>query len=396
MLLCSGGDFYGTADEYNEPKSRFVARMMGRLEYDAVCVGEMDLNYGLAQLQEEAAADGLNLVCANLVSKEPPTADSGSPQARYGTAFPPYRVVERDGVRFGFVGLLSPGTKVRQSMSTPDAPREVTGVNYIIKDPTDVAEEVIPEARQACDVLILLAHMDRTELDALLADFPEVDIAVQGHDPKSSAFGTPERSGNALVLKATSQGQYIGDLSFSLDANKHIASFDNRVHFLDDAYPDDEATVKLVDEFEAENRKLQKVLYAKSQLRGSRGTPGANRYVGVGTCQSCHVDAFNVYMHTQHAHAYETLSAQFVHRDTNCVGCHVTGWKDVGGFTGTQFRGDPVDLIDVQCEACHGPGSEHRRDGSYRQAARESCVKCHTKNDDPEFDFAKDWPKIAH
>jgi mono/diheme cytochrome c family protein len=103
-----------------------------------------------------------------------------------------------------------------------------------------------------------------------------------------------------------------------------------------------------------------------------------------------------VYTGTRHARAYATLSSQFVHRDTNCVGCHVTGFGEAGGFSGVRMRGTSVDLIDVQCEACHGPGRDHARDGSYRATAIQSCVRCHTPNDDPDFDFATDWPKIAH
>jgi hypothetical protein len=78
------------------------------------------------------------------------------------------------------------------------------------------------------------------------------------------------------------------------------------------------------------------------------------------------------------------------------VGCHVTGWNDKGGFSGVRYRGSQVDLIDVQCEACHGPGSMHSRDGSYRAVAIDSCTRCHTENDDPDFDFDTDWAKIAH
>jgi hypothetical protein len=370
--------------------------MMGRLGYDAIGVGEMDLNYGLAVLEEDAEANGLNLVCANLMSRSTPPAGDATLEGRHGTVFPPYRVVERDGVRFGFVGLLSPDTWVRQTMDAPDSTREVRGVNYVIGDPREMAEVIIPEAREASDVLVLLAHMDRRELDALLADFPEIDVAVIGHEPKTSAIGTPERIGDTIVLKATAQGQNVGRLSLSVGEDLHIADVNNSIHFLGDTYADDPETAKLLDEFDVENRKLQKVLYARSQLRSSPGGQGSNRYLGVGTCQSCHAEAFEVYAGTGHARAYATLSSQFVHRDTDCVGCHVTGWNEAGGFTGTRFRGEPVDLIDVQCEACHGPGSEHRRDGSYRRAAVDSCTKCHTENDDPDFDFDTDWPKIAH
>jgi hypothetical protein len=259
-----------------------------------------------------------------------------------------------------------------------------------------MAEVVIPEASEACDVLVLLAHMDRHELDALLPDFPEVDIAVLGHDSKSVAIGTPERVGDAFVLKATSQGQNIGHLKLTLDADAGIADVNNSIHFLKETYEDDPGVIAMLEEFEVENRKLQKVLFAKSQLRSSRENQPSNRYLGLGSCQSCHQDAFEVYMDTRHAHAYSTLSEQFVHRDTNCVGCHVTGWNDRGGFGGIRYRGAQTDLIDVQCEACHGPGSMHNRDGSYRARALDSCVRCHTENDDPDFDFDKDWAKIAH
>jgi len=395
LLLCSAGDFYGTADEFNEPKSRFVARMMGYLKYDAIGVGEMDLNYGLAVLQEDVATYGLPVTCANLIAKGELEPDAGSVQKRLGTVFPPYLVVERDGVRFGFVGLISPETKARQRRADGQ-PSRVEGINYIIEDPREAAEAVIPLARKACDVLILLAHMDRTELDKLLPDFPQVSIAVIGHEPRTTAIGVPEQVGEAMLVKATSQGQNIGRLQFSVGDDGRITDVHNTIAFLNDKYPDDPDVVAMLDEFDVENRKIQKVLFAKSQLRASKGQKESSRYLGVGACQTCHAEAFEVYSKTAHAHAFQTLAAQFVHRDTNCVGCHVTGWKDRGGFDGRQHRGAGVDLIDVQCEACHGPGSEHRRDGSYARAAVESCVRCHTKNDDPDFDFDTDWPKIAH
>jgi hypothetical protein len=394
-VLCSSGDFYGTADEFNEPKSHFVARMMAYLGYDAIGVGEMDLNYGVTTLLADADSLGLNVTCANLVAKGAMAARiqgeaAGTPRARYGTVFPPWLVVERDGVRVGFVALLSPATKVRDAMG------DVEAINYIIRDPREVAEEAIPEAAGQCDVLVLLAHMTRSELDALLPDFPEVAIAVLGHESRTGAIGTPEEVGSSYVVKATSQGQNIGNLRVTLGDDNTVAEVHNEIHFLNERYDDDPEMVKLLDQFDVENRKIQKVLFAKSQLRSSGNHQSANRYLGVGTCQSCHAKEFEVYKSTRHAHAYATLAEQFVHRDTNCVGCHVTGWQDEGGFTGVRYRGDKVDLVDVQCEACHGPGALHNRDGSYLALAAESCVRCHTENDDPDFDFDTDWPKIAH
>jgi hypothetical protein len=371
---------------------------MAYIGYDAVGVGEMDLNYGVMTLLEDATQHGLNVTCANLAAKgalaNTVRADhAGAPQGRHGTVFPPYLVVERGGVRLGFLALLSPETKVPGSMSTQGG--EVEAINYIIRNPRETADALIPEAAGACDVLVLLAHMDRRELDELLADFPEVSIAVTGHESRSGAIGTPERVGSAYVVKATSQGQNIGVLAVTA-GEAGISAVNNRIHFLNDSYEDDPDMVDKLEEFEVENRKIQKVLFAKSQLRASGATGAGDHYLGVGTCQSCHAEEFEVYKDTRHARAYATLAEQFMHRDTNCVGCHVTGWEDKGGFTGVRFRGAQVDLVDVQCEACHGPGALHNRDGSYLEKAAGSCEHCHTEKDDPDFDFETDWPKVAH
>ena len=83
-------------------------------------------------------------------------------------------------------------------------------------------------------------------------------------------------------------------------------------------------------------------------------------------------------------------------RDADCIGCHTTGFGQPGGFAGTRRPGSQTDLIDVECEACHGPGAKHRRDGGYVTDAVESCVKCHTKEEDSDFNQKAAWEKIAH
>lgn len=400
VLVCTAGDFYGTADIFNESKSHFVAQEMAALGYDAVGVGEMDLNFGLAALVRDARRYHLPVVCANLET----TVDSlrvrpgkGSDRAnrdadRLGTAFPPYVIVERGGVRFGFLGLLSPATKVARAMGEA---AEVKSLTYTISDPMTAARSLVPDLRKSCDVLVLLAHMGQDEAAEMVGNVAGVDFVVLGHDPQGQPLGEPVMVGETALVRATYQGMNIGELSINFDG-KRIEDYHNRIYPLVGSFRDDPDMVKKLDEFDEKNREEQKDLYARQQLRGADSGASGSRYLGVGTCQSCHADAFDVYMHTAHAHAYNTLASQFVHRDTNCVGCHVTGYGDKGGFSGVRARGAMLDLVDVQCEACHGPGSEHTRDGSYRERAIHSCVKCHTENDDPDFNFDTDWPKVAH
>jgi len=400
VIVCTAGDFYGTADIFNESKSHFVAQMMAELGYDAVGVGEMDLNFGLAGLVRDARQDRLPVVCANLETtvdslrvRPGGRSDRANRDAdRLGTAFPPYVIVERGGVRFGFLGLLSPATKAGRVMGETN---EVKSLTYVISDPATAAQSLVPELRKACDVLVLLAHMDQDEAAALVGEVDGIDFVVLGHDPQGRPLGEPVVVGETALVRATYQGMHIGELSIDLEG-KHVKEYHNRLYPLVASFRDDPDMVKKLDAFDERNREEQKELYARQQLRSADSASGASRYLGVGTCQSCHAEAFDVYMHTAHARAYNTLASQFVHRDTNCIGCHVTGYGDEGGFSGVRARGAMVDLVDVQCEACHGPGSEHTRDGSYRERAIHSCVKCHTESDDPDFDFDTDWPLVAH
>ena len=408
MLVCSAVDFYGTGDVFNEPKSHFVARVMGMLGYDAVAVGEMDLGYGIDKLADDVRSVGLNVTCANIVTRagrRPVAADTPSGRRglkaaeAHGTVFPPYLIVEKDGLRFGIFGLLSPGTITRQGRASvgEETQSDVDALSWSITDPRAAAMKIIGEVDKKCDVVVMLAHMEPSEAEALLVDLPQVDIAIIGHNTGTGTTGNkPPVIGNAHVLRATSRGQYVGEAHMTIGRRGGVKVVRNRAHFLGASYEDDEETLALLTEFDDENRRQQKLLYAREQIRGKGRMSASNIYYGVGSCQSCHNEEFSVYAHTAHAHAYTTLSAQFVHRDTNCVGCHVTGYEQPGGFTGMRLRNAEVDLIDVQCEACHGPGVEHRRDGSYRAIAIASCVKCHTKNEDPDFDFTSDWEKIRH
>ncbi|MFH1755973.1 MAG: multiheme c-type cytochrome [Candidatus Latescibacterota bacterium] len=392
IILCSAGDFYGGADPYNEPKSHFVAEMMGYFMYDAVAVGETDLNYGLAALIEDRDAYDLNLICANLFF----TSDKEKPRtsAKLKRPFPPYVVVNRGGVKIGFIALLSPATKMT-NMRT-DTEEEVESLTYIIKDPVPFARELVPQLKKKCDVLVMLAHMEKSELEQFLPDLPEVDIAVLGHSERAANNEEPYLFGTVPVYMASNQGQYIGRLLVTIDPEGKIADTRNKIYFLDANYPDDPVVAEMVGAFEEEYKSLQKEIYAKEMLRESHKQGGGEVYLGLGSCQGCHVEEFDSYLSTAHAHAYETLSKQHHHRDSNCIGCHSVGYGERGGFSGVRVIGSAIDLIDVQCEACHGPGTKHSRDGQYNRNAVESCTSCHTPEQDPDFDFETAWKQIAH
>ena len=95
------------------------------------------------------------------------------------------------------------------------------------------------------------------------------------------------------------------------------------------------------------------------------------RYVGTEICAGCHDDAYKVWKKTSHAHAYDTLVTKAMDPklrqfDGECVACHTVGFKHHTGYfdpppgaTAKQIEKHNLKLLDVGCESCHGPGSEH-------------------------------------
>ena len=118
--------------------------------------------------------------------------------------------------------------------------------------------------------------------------------------------------------------------------------------------------------------------------------PGRAVYVGMDRCTSCHKSATTFFRHTIHAQAWKTLVDGGKQADYKCIGCHVTGFGQVGGSA----LGFTKKLEAVQCETCHGPGSLHvAGEGNEeplaikREALETLCLTCHTEQHSDTFAY---------
>jgi hypothetical protein len=116
--------------------------------------------------------------------------------------------------------------------------------------------------------------------------------------------------------------------------------------------------------------------------------PGRAFYVGMDKCASCHKSAVAFWRTTVHAQAWKTLVDGGKQADYKCVGCHVTGYGEIGGSS----LGHAQRLENIQCETCHGAGSEHVAGKGLedppairRDTPSPVCTSCHNEHHSDTF-----------
>ncbi|MGB7809896.1 MAG: multiheme c-type cytochrome [Polyangia bacterium] len=118
--------------------------------------------------------------------------------------------------------------------------------------------------------------------------------------------------------------------------------------------------------------------------------PGQAHFLGDASCVRCHKAAVRFCKRTAHAHAWRTLQAVGKTGHGDCVSCHVTGYGEMGGSSLGFSKG----LENIQCEACHGPGSIHvekrglEKPLALRTRTPESvCTRCHNEKHSDTFQY---------
>jgi hypothetical protein len=117
-------------------------------------------------------------------------------------------------------------------------------------------------------------------------------------------------------------------------------------------------------------------------------------YSGNEICVTCHTQQHDTWLLTNHATAYDTLVRHGAEKNPECVGCHVVGYEEEGGFR--LDRPTPT-LENVGCESCHGRGGPHLSKDFVKKGDYEAvCVTCHDTKHSLGFDYADFVPKVSH
>jgi len=296
-------------------------------------------------------------------------------------------------------------------------PQRMKGISgVVVNDPVDRAAEIVEKLRKKCDLLIALSHLEPNTEKRLLKEVPEIDILVSGGhagkplhkpehrgEPVASETAAKEDSaeqvkpqGRTVTLRTANRGASLGRLDLTVAPgfvalrdsskagaeDKNIGYYRNTLISLDKKIEEDPQVKELITEHKNAGRKQT----------ASGPAEKVRVYLGAARCRRCHTDQYVVWEAGSHAQAYERLVKDGHGRDSECIGCHSTGYKQRGGFW-EMVRG-PERLGGVQCEACHGPGSVHvEQEGKghiSKTASPKLCLACHTSERDKTFDLQVD------
>ncbi|MBF0527875.1 MAG: cytochrome c family protein [Deltaproteobacteria bacterium] len=134
------------------------------------------------------------------------------------------------------------------------------------------------------------------------------------------------------------------------------------------------------------------LVFAPGQISGAEEI---QTYIGSLACKTCHPNEyfrFNRFSKKPHSYTQIKLMKKGLTDDEykGCLECHVTGYGRPGGFVS---ESQTPHLMELGCEACHGPGGVH----ASSQAAKDikgrgrlslaDCEKCHREDRIEAFNF---------
>ncbi|MDR1527053.1 MAG: bifunctional metallophosphatase/5'-nucleotidase [Dysgonamonadaceae bacterium] len=235
-LLVDGGDVAMGTFFHTLFTTHFAElRLMDKMGYEAVTIGNHDFDFGVEALQTALHVyfSDTSHRCAVVASNIKGLAGTEE-----------YVVVTKAGYRIGIFGLL--GTEARsQSLIDKDLPYE----NYLA-----AAARMAKHLRdvEKADVVLCLSHsgthenVKRSEDEQLARRVPGIDVIVSGHT--HSLLWKPIIEGHTVTGSAGAYGKYLGCIKLAM-TNGKPQGFSYEVIKIDSALTENEAIKASIDSY---------------------------------------------------------------------------------------------------------------------------------------------------
>jgi 2',3'-cyclic-nucleotide 2'-phosphodiesterase (5'-nucleotidase family) len=391
--------FFSNKGEQKEERAKLIASLAKDIGVDAWAVGPSDLMaIGLTELQS---------------LDSPPKISATWKNEEGEWLFPPFIVLEKQGIRLGIIGFSG----------EPTDPELRKQISY--QEPIDIISEVLPKIPKDIDLLIGLGSIDDLQAQELSKKVSELALILStegsNYQPPFLPFSNPE---NALIIEAPKQGRFVQQIQLVLggeasQAPTHLVSeqewrdwnflqhqestprklelekvflqhsqgnnlFYTELIPLSESYEKKNPITNKIDQF------AQDTIQKAEEIAQSHTTPFEPGFASSGRCASCHTKEIAKWSFSKHARAWETMIIEGQTKNPECITCHSTGFGQKGGF-GEPSVNNIRKYKAVQCEACHGPMRGHPEENSIHSqpVSPETCLVCHDEANSPNFQWER-------
>lgn len=370
-------------------------RAMRLMKLDAVGIGLSEIRYSPTFFHSTVDGFDLPLVTSNILDLRGAPIALPYVQRKFG----PYRALI-----VGAWQYKEPPSKLNRYFQ--DALNDLR-----IADPADSVAQAAKAAKATPrDLVIVLGNIGPDAAQRIIDRVPLVDLIVTGERYRIDYQAIPSRADDdetfrlvrehfparyksAAILFAISDGYAISfadlDLRDGMVASVRVSTLP-----LSEEVDDDPQVARLVSDFYAAEKKAGDI---HSPQRPQVSSHAGNTLVGAQACRDCHASQFEQWRETKHAVAFKELITRRRNRVPLCVACHVTGYSETPGFRDGR---DEKAFGGVQCEMCHGAGSEHVRSPIEAPLQTvpgpDTCLECHTPDHSKSFSYSQRLERIRH
>lgn len=205
-ILVDAGDTIqdNSADIFLDDDIHPMISAMNSLQYDVWVTGNHEYNYGMDTLKKVIKQQKAKVLTGNVYDANgTPLADS-------------YTIIERNGVKIGIIGMVTPNITRWDSVNLKD---------WTVTNPVDETKKVIKEIEDQTDVLIAVEHIgikneygvEGSGAEDLAKACPELDVIVAAHEHQQVAG---ETINGVLVVENKNSGATLSEIHIMLKQDK--------------------------------------------------------------------------------------------------------------------------------------------------------------------------------
>lgn len=235
-------------------KWRSPVAVLNGVNPDADVVGNHEFDYGLGEVSNVTAASEFPWLATNVVNKSTGESFDGTEN---------YTIVERDGVRVGFVGVID-----------REATYGKTNINFserglVVQDFREVGPETAKYLKEEkdVDVVVALAHTGVPQAKEMAeADTGGyVDVIAVGDDEIKYP---PQETSDTVITEGVARATYLGELNLTVEDGE-VTAWNGRLVDVSDDVPRNETASRTIEEYRSAVNLDSTVGYSETPLNAT-------------------------------------------------------------------------------------------------------------------------------